>query len=133
MKATIRSVLVYALSIWATSAFIGGIKYNNDLKVLLLASLALTIGNILIIPLINLLLLPINILTLGSFKWVSVVLLLFVVTLVIPGFTVSSFDFPKISTPFFMTPSFPVNVFIAYFLISFILSIISNFFLWLVD
>lgn len=133
MKAIVRSVFIYAAAIWTTSTFMGGISYDKDLRVLFLASLALAIGHVLIVPLINLLLLPINILTLGSFRWVSVVILLVAVTFLVNGFTIGPFMFPAISTPFFGIPSFHVGIFISYVFVAFALSIFSGFFFWLAE
>lgn len=133
MKHLVRSVLIFSLAIWVISIYIGGISFGGDPKVLLLASTAIALGNIIVLPLINLLLLPINILTLGSFKWLSSVFLLFIVSATIPGFSVHAFQFPGLHTAYLSLPSFGVNAFFAFILISFILNVIANFFFWLAE
>lgn len=133
MKSLIRSILVFSLGIWLVSTYIGGLSFSGDPSTLFLAALAIALGNILIIPLINLLLLPINILTLGSFRWISAVILLVVVGVIVPGFSVGAFQLSPISTPIFNFPGLWINTFFAYILVSFFLSVFSNFFFWLAE
>lgn len=133
MKGILRSILAFGLAIFIIANFIGGISYGGKPQIILTASIALALGHMLIVPLINLLLLPINILTLGSLRWVSTVILLIVVTLVVPGFSIHSFIFPGISTTFITIPQIPINTFFSFIITSFLLSLISNFFLWFCD
>ncbi len=133
MKGLIRSIVVFFLGLWLVSNYVGGVTYSHDLKVLFLASLAIALGNVIVVPLINLLLLPINILTLGSFRWISAVLLLVIVSAIIPGFSVQGFQSHALVTPFLSLPSLWINTFFAYILISFLLNVIANLFFWLAE
>jgi uncharacterized membrane protein YvlD (DUF360 family) len=124
--------MAYVLAIWLTSRYLGGVAYANNLQILIVAAIALALGSIIIVPLLNLLLLPINILTLGSFKWVSIVILLFIVTRVVPGFAIMAFTF-SLTSPWLSIPAIGLNTFFAYFLVSFSLTFISNLFLWVFE
>ncbi len=133
MKGLIRSVLVFSLGIWIIATYVGGISFGNEPKILFLSALAIALGNIIVVPLINLLLLPINILTLGSFRWISAVLLLVIVSLIIPGFSVHAFQLHSLATPFFTLPALSINLFFAYILTAFLLNVFANFFFWLAE
>ena len=73
------------------AALLPGITYNNDWRVLLLASLLLGVLNAVVRPLLMLLALPILILTLGLFMLVINALLLLLVGRIVSGFEVENF------------------------------------------
>ena len=60
---------------------------------LLTTSVILVLANKLLRPLLNLLLLPLNLITLGLFRWVTNVLVFYLVTLVSPYLSVTGFTF----------------------------------------
>ncbi|MBX4209311.1 phage holin family protein [Candidatus Parcubacteria bacterium] len=87
---TILKIAVVALAIMALPRFIPGIAVSGFLYALL-AALALGLVNLLIKPLVSLLALPVNMLTLGLFGLVVNALLLWLVALYVPGFEVATF------------------------------------------
>lgn len=68
-----------------------GISYDNDLKVLLLASLLLGVLNAVVRPLIMLVALPLLVVTLGLFMIIINAALLMLVDVVVSGFEVHGF------------------------------------------
>lgn len=132
MKRIIRAFAVYALILWFLANYIGGVEFGNDLKILLSGALALTLAEIFLKPIINLLLLPFNLVTLGVFRWVSNVLMLYITTLVVPGFSIVPFTYPGFSSNLFIIPEMQLGVIGAYILLSFVLSVIASFVFWLV-
>lgn len=97
-----------------------------------MTAVALALFNLFVRPLVNLLLLPINILTLGAFRWVVNVISLYLLTLIIPGFAISGFAFSGFAFQGLVIPAFSVGLIWAFILISFLLSFITGFFFWLV-
>src|SRR5688572_12173068 len=102
MKGLLRSFVIHAGILWFVATNVGGIEYSDDIKILLGGAFALTLVDALIKPLINLLLLPFNLITLGTFRWVSSVIALYLTTLVVPGFAIRAFTYPGLATEYFI-------------------------------
>lgn len=131
MKSLLRSYVVHTVVLWIVAENIGGIQFTDDPKILLLGSLALTIVDTLIKPLLNILLLPFNLVTLGTFRWVSSALTLYLSTLLVPGFSVIAFVYPGFNSSFFIIPEITFSLLWAYIMLSVIISFIVSFIFWL--
>jgi putative membrane protein len=90
MKAFLTKWFVTAVSIFIV-ANVFGLIYVESLQVLFLAALVLGILNAFVRPLLLLLTLPINILSLGFFTLVINAFLLYAVAGLVPGFEITSF------------------------------------------
>ena len=90
MRGLLLRWLVLTAAVLAASWFLDGIRVDGLLSAVLAAAL-LGILNAFLRPLIILLTLPVNILTLGLFTFVINALMLQIVSGVIPGFTVHGF------------------------------------------
>ena len=131
MKGIIRSFTIHAFALWIIAGNIGGLHYGNDPRYLLLGALALTLIDVLLKPLINLLLLPLNLVTLGTLRWISSALTLYLATLIVPSFQVVAFKFPGFTSSLFIIPAINFSTFGAYILISILISLVVSFFYWL--
>lgn len=131
MKGILRSFVFHALVLWFVATYIGGIQFGNDIKILLGAGVALTLVDLLVKPLINLLLLPFNLVTLGTLRWLSNVFTLYITTLLIPGFSIIAFKYPGLVSNMFIVPPISFSVIGAYIVISIIVSILISFIFWL--
>jgi putative membrane protein len=89
MKLILR-IVVIALVILAIPKFIAGISVDSFYYALI-ASVAFGIVNLVIRPLVGLITLPINILTLGLFGFVINAVLFWLVAVFVPGFEITSF------------------------------------------
>lgn len=85
IKAFIVTTLTIALLAW----LFPNISYGNSVN-LILAGLVLTLLDKLIRPLLKILFLPINIVTLGLFSLVINVFILYLATYLVPGFVISN-------------------------------------------
>lgn len=132
MKTLIRSFLINALALWILIQIASGIHFAKGWETIFVTAVALALFNLFVRPLLNLLLLPINILTLGAFRWVVNVISLYLLTLIIPGFAISGFAFSGFAFQGLVIPAFSVGLIWAFILISFLLSFITGFFFWLV-
>jgi putative membrane protein len=84
--------LANGVGLWVASRLISGIEYKNSLLVIAIAALVFSIANTFIRPLIILLSLPAIIVTLGLFTLVVNAFMLYLVTVIYPSFTISSFS-----------------------------------------
>lgn len=82
--------IILSVAVWVTTQIISGISVN-PLYVSLIVGACLTLFNMFIRPIINVLTLPINIVTLGLFSLVVNGLLFWYLGNVIRGFTVTTF------------------------------------------
>ena len=85
------NLLASSLAVFVTSYLLPGVELANFLTAIVVA-IVLGLVNALIRPLILLLTLPINILTLGLFTLVINASLVLLVAAVVPGFTIRAFS-----------------------------------------
>ena len=132
MKWLARSFLINAASLWIVSQIISGVTFAKGYETLFLTGAVLGLVNLFIRPLINILLLPINLLTLGTLRWLVNVATLYLATLLVSDFKIIGFSFPGFVYNGFSIPAFSTTGIPALILTSFILSLISSFLFWLV-
>lgn len=97
----------------------------------LVGALAFMAANILLSPLVRILLLPLNLLTLGIFAWLSNVLVLFLLTAVVPNFKLLPYYFEGINYEGFIVPAMDLPVFQVAIVVSFLIGFIIHFINWL--
>lgn len=86
----ILNLLVSGLAVFITAQFLPGVSVNNFLTALITA-VVLGLINMFIKPIINILTLPINLLTLGLFSFVVNALMILLVSHFVTGFHVNGF------------------------------------------
>jgi len=104
MKSITRSLLVNGVVFWLLSKFTPAIVIE-DTKSLILTALALTLVNLTIKPVLKLVTLPLNILTLGLFSWAYTLVALYLAISAIPGVCITGFVFPGFSGMGFTIPA----------------------------
>lgn len=131
MKKYIRNYFVILLSLWLVSQIMPTVIFGNGWQTAIKAALGLLIVNLFVKPIINLLFLPINLLTLGSFRWLANVAGLYLVTLFVTDFKIEPFVFSGWNFSGFIVPMIRFNFFWALFLVSFLISFVTVFVHWL--
>jgi putative membrane protein len=126
MKHLLQKILLNLLAIVGVSLVAPGLSYQNDIKTLFLAALVLSFINAFLRPILKIILLPINILTLGVLGWFINVIILYLTTLIVPGFTISGFTLTLFGSTFIL------STFLAYIVISFFLSLFSTLISWII-
>ena len=130
-----KFIKVYAIdtySLYLASQVASGLVFENGLKTLLLAGVGLTVASHLAKPIINMLLLPLNLVTFGLFRWISSAIALYLVTLIIRDFGVSGFVFGGFSASWTQIPAFAVSGFLAFIAFSLLISTFASFIRWIV-
>ena len=126
MKKILQSVFLNIIAIIAVSYITQGLYYSEDIRTLLFAAGALALINAFLKPFLKVLFLPINVITLGLFSWFINVIVLYLTTLVVPGFEVHSFEITLFGTTFIF------GNFIAYIAIAFLLSLSNTLISWII-
>ena len=132
MKSFVRKVLFNAFSIFLISQVISGMRVSGGLVTFLLGGVALTILFFVLKPILSLLTLPLNIITLGMFSFVINVIIFYLLTVFVTSITISAFTFPGLSFAGFVIPSIYLNTFFSFVLISFLQSVVVSFLTWLI-
>ena len=123
--------MIATFSLWTVSSIAEGIVFEKSPETLFLAGAGLTVALLVGRPIINLLLLPINMVTFGLFRWVSSAIALYLVTLVVPGFKIAGFHYSGFTSVWFDIPEINFKGVLAFIAFSFLLSIITSFIYWL--
>lgn len=132
MKRIIRTAALEIGTIYIASQIAEGIIFEEGLKTLLFAGLALTAVSLFAKPAIKILLLPLNLVTFGLFRWVSNVIALYLVILIVPSFKIAQFSYPGLDNQFMTLPQVTLAGFWGVVAFALLISTINSFFHWLV-
>ncbi len=132
MRRLIRVFVVETFALYVASGAAYGIVFEKGLESLFLAGLALSATTLIVKPIINLLLLPLNLITFNLFKWVSSAIALYLVTSIVPSFKIIAFNFGGFTTGLFDLPSINLTATPAFIGFSFIIALVTGFIYWLV-
>lgn len=132
MKRFIRHYCVDTFALWVISQVAVGLYFEKGLQTLFLAGLAFMAASLLAKPVINILLLPLNLVTFGLFRWVSSAVVLYLVTLVIPGFKLVNFYFQGFSSKWIDIPELTFGGILSFVAFAFLISIISSIIYWII-
>lgn len=102
MLGLLKPILVSGLTLFLLAWLLPSVTYF-DWVTLLLASIVLTVLQKIIRPVLGLLFLPINIVTLGLFSLVLNVALLWLVTYLVPGFQIDPISIGGVQLNYFFT------------------------------
>lgn len=131
MKTLLRYFLINLVSLWVTTKLIPGLTYTGGIKILFIGALVFTIINIVLVPLLRILLLPLNLLTLGLFAWVTNVLALYALTTIVSDFQLRPYQFLGFYYNGFMIPATDLSPFWVAVVASLIIGLITHFLQWL--
>ena len=131
LKNLVKHFVIDTVSLYLASIVVSGIVFENGLATLLLAGLALTLAGAVIKPIINILLLPINLITFGLFRWVAFTITLYLVTVIIPGFKILSFMFLGYKSIWLSIPGFSLYGVMSLVAFSFLISFVSSVVYWI--
>lgn len=133
MKGLLRSVAINLLTLYLTSLIFVGFSITLSLPTLLTGAVMLTLINKVVKPLIKLLLLPINLVTLGLFRWAISVITLIILEALVEGISINSFQFSGLEYNGFVVPPFTISLIASYILTSILLRAISSSIRWLIS
>lgn len=132
MKHLLRYFLINFISLWITTEIIKGLTYSGGFKSLLTGAVVFTIINFLLVPLLKILLLPLNLLTLGFFAWITNVLALYALTNFLPQFKLIPYFFPGFVYDGFMIPATQLSTLWVAIIASLFIGLLTHFLQWLV-
>lgn len=131
MKKLLRKYLFSLGALWISSQILPALVIQGELKGLALAALAFMIADIILIPLLKVLFLPLNLLTLGIFAWITNVLALYALVSVLPELELLPYHFPGIDLVGFIIPPIEMPNFMVAVVASFLIGGIIHILNWL--
>lgn len=130
MKRFLRTVVYYVFALWLTSTLITSLSISGNVWGMLSAGFMLTLMMIVLKPLLSLIFLPINILTLGLLGWLVNVVVLYLWTIFVPNVSISPWVFSGISMEGFIVPgatlSLPWTLVVVSLVITFIVTALEK-------
>lgn len=132
MKTPLRYFLINLIALWMTTEIIKGLVYTGGLQTLLLGAAVFMVINFLLVPLLKVLLLPLNLLTLGVFAWVTNVLALYALITIYPEFKLVPYTFPGLEYAGFTIPAFELSSLWVAIVASLLIGVFAHFLHWLV-
>jgi putative membrane protein len=131
MKSLLRHFLINLVALYATSKLLPGLTIEGGVKTLILAAVGLMVVNFLVVPLLKIMFLPLNLLTLGIFAWVVNVVALYLLTAFLPGIKIVPYNFAGTNFGTLIIPAQELNVLMVAILASFLIGLTSHFLQWL--
>lgn len=132
MRAIIRNIVFHSAALFALTQFLSGVKVTGGFVSFLFGGAVLSVMLIVVKPILNLISLPLNILTLGLFSFFSNIIILLLLTMFVPQIKIEPFTFQGFSYAGFIIPNFQFNQITAFLVSGFALSAIITFLTWLI-
>lgn len=131
MKTLLRYFLINLTALYFTTRLLPGLTYTGGFKSLAIGAVAFMVINWILVPLLKILFLPLNLLTVGLFAWLVNVLALYALTTVVSDFQLLPYAFPGFYFSGFNIPAMELSPFWVAVLASFIIGVVSHFLQWL--
>lgn len=131
MKTLLRYFLINLVSLFLTTRYLPGLTYTGGLKSLFLGAAVFMLINFILVPLLKILFLPLNMLTLGIFSWVINVLALYALTTIVADFVLLPYNFAGAAIFGVTIPAVELTTFWVAVVASLMIGIITNFLQWL--
>jgi putative membrane protein len=134
LRLLLRSIAINLASIYIASRILANIiVFVGGTRTLLMAAVAIAVVNLLVRPLVNLLLLPIHLVSLGVFRWIANLVSLYIVTLIVPGLQIHAFISPPLDLKYIMIPTLHFSAFGAFLVATLVLTLSFHLIYWLLQ
>ncbi|HZQ30095.1 MAG TPA: phage holin family protein [Patescibacteria group bacterium] len=131
MKSLLRLSIENALSLFLLTLFLSGVKVSGGWESFILDGVILALVYKILKPIISIITLPLNLLTMGGFRFITNVLVFYFATKIASNITISAFTFPGASFSGFIIPQIYFNTLFAYFAAAFFQSLFVSAIEWL--
>jgi uncharacterized membrane protein YvlD (DUF360 family) len=111
MRNFVVKVIANMASFYVAQYFVDGFTIAGTWQAYLLTAVVFMIFNVLVAPIIKLLLLPINLITLGLLRWLTNVLVLYIFDILYTGVSITGYHFGGYSSPVIGLPAANLNLF----------------------
>lgn len=132
MKSILRRFVFYSAALFLIAQFLAGVRINGGLTTYIVGGIVLSALFMLVKPILSIVTLPLNVITLGLFSFLTNAIILYLLTVFVPSISIAAFKFNGFSFWGFVVPKLQVNNFFAFISASALLSLIMGFLKWLI-
>ena len=133
MKSLLRNIVINTSALALLPHLLLGIQINGGVSIYLIAGIVLTLMSYTIKPILNVLTLPLNLITLGAFSFVTNAIIFYILTVLVPQVTISQFEFQGATIAGFVIPKIFIGSLLAYIVCAFTFSVIITAIKWLIE
>jgi putative membrane protein len=133
LKYFILTASIHVLAIFLLTQILPGFVVKGGLVTLLIAGFSLTLLDLVVKPVLNLISFPINLLTLGLFSVVTNAIILYLLTVFVPNVIIKSFTFPGGTYGGLTVAKMEFTTLLTFALASVTLSLIVTVINWLIE
>lgn len=126
MRSLLIKILGTMASFYTAQYLVAGFKIDSTWQAYLTAAIIFLLFNLLVAPIIKLLLLPINLLTLGLFRWLTQIFVIYLFDLVYSGITITTYYFAGYRNSIFALPAGEIAFFWTLCLVALVMSVTYN-------
>lgn len=133
IKELILSAIIHILAIFLLTQILPGVDVSGGLITLLIAGISLTILDLVVKPVLNLISFPINLMTLGLFSIVTNAIILYLLTVFVPNVAITAFTFPGATIGGVTISKTELSALMTFVIASVTLSVIVTVINWLIE
>lgn len=122
MKYLARAFVFSVFTLWLASQFISGLEIKGGVFTFLVAGGVFTLLDFIIKPMLKILFIPINLLTLGLAGWFINVIILYLLTVLVYDVRVNPWTTPPFHFVGIVLPSFSLGLFVTFIFISLVIT-----------
>lgn len=132
MKSLLRNTFINSLSLFILAQIVPGLTINGGLLTFIAGGFALSLLFLIVKPILNLISLPLNLVTMGLFSFLVNAIIFYLLTVFVTSISITSFTFPGFSFFGFIAPKMFFNTFFAFIIVALLQSAIVSFLSWLI-
>lgn len=132
MKTLLRNTIVNTAALYLLPYIFPGVSVVGGFTVFLLGGILLTIMSFTIKPILSVISIPFNIITMGLFSALTNAIILYLLTIILPKIKIEGFLFEGMQFTGFVIPKMEINTFFAYVLSAVVIAAIMTVFNWLI-
>jgi putative membrane protein len=126
MKLIAREFLFNAFAMWFTSQIVPGFLITGSWLSIMEGALVLSVLTLLVKPILNILFIPINLMTLGLLSWAVNVIVIYLLTIIDLNIKIIPWVFEGLTFAGFVIPSWNVTYIASLIVTTFVLTLFVN-------
>ncbi|MEK7592396.1 MAG: phage holin family protein [Patescibacteria group bacterium] len=126
MRYLLKLFVFHAFALWLTTEIYSGFVVRGGWQTVFFAALILTLLTLLVKPLLNILFIPVNLLTFGLFSWFIHVIVVYILTILVRTVYVRPWVFVGFSFEGFIIPPIEISYLVSLVVSTFLITAISN-------
>ena len=131
MRSLLKTYLLNAFTLWLVASFVAGVNYSHHAPTIFAAALVLSLLNATVKPILNILFIPINFMSLGLLRWVTTVIVIYLVTITVADFHIGPFTIASFTFLGVIFPSVYLGRLTSLIAVSFTISATNNLLHWI--